>query len=320
MRTGAAAGHVGYYHEAVCYDSEEHLLAVVVPFLLAGVEAGEPTLVGLGEHNAELVRRALPADSGVAFLPGGDLYARPAAAIRAYRTLLAGHVAEGAEQIRIVGELPAAVLGATWDWWARYESAINHAYDDFPLWSMCAYDTRTTAPQVLADVARTHPRTARPDGSHVPTGCYTEPASYLAERRPVRLDPVQRAAPVLELTDPTPAEARAAVRAADRGQLPADEVEDLMVAVSEIVTNALRHGDGPARIRLWSGPDRIVVTVHDRGAGPKDPYAGLLPAGNGASGGLGLWISHQSCNHVALHQDDGGFTVRLTAGNPHFPV
>ena len=44
------------------------------------------------------------------------------------------------------------------------------------------------------------------------------------------------------------------------------------------------------------------------------------PAGNGAAGGLGLWISHQSCNHVALHRDAEGFTIRLTAGNPYFPV
>ncbi|WP_236647615.1 MULTISPECIES: MEDS domain-containing protein [Micromonospora] len=38
MRTGAAAGHVGYYHEALLFDSDEHLLAVVLPFLLGGVE------------------------------------------------------------------------------------------------------------------------------------------------------------------------------------------------------------------------------------------------------------------------------------------
>ncbi|MFR9780394.1 anti-sigma factor RsbA family regulatory protein [Micromonospora sp. MS34] len=320
MRTGAAAGHVGYYHEAIFFDSDEHLLAVVVPFLLGGVDAGEPAVVGFGERNAELVRRALPADSGVTFLPGGDVYARPTAAIRAYRKLLAGYVTEGARQIRIVGELPPAALGATWDWWARYESAINHAYDDFPLWSMCAYDTRITAPGVLADVARTHPRVARPDGSHVPTGVYTEPPSYLAEQRPMLPDPLQHTTPVVELTDPTPAEARAAVQAADRGQLAADDVEDMTVAVSEMVTNALRHGLSPVRVRVWSAPDRIVATVHDHGPGPKDPYAGLLPAGDGASGGLGLWISHQSCNHVVLHREAAGFTVRLTAGNPYFPV
>jgi anti-sigma regulatory factor (Ser/Thr protein kinase) len=320
VRTGAAAGHVGYYHEAILYDSDEHLLAVVLPFLLGGVEAGEPTVVGFGERNAELVRRALPTGTAVTFLPGGDVYARPTAAIRAYRKLLGSYVADGARQIRIVGELPPAVLGATWDWWARYESAINHAYDDFPLWSMCAYDTRTTPSRVLTDVARTHPRVALPDGGHVATDGYTEPTSYLAEHHLMLPDPLQWTAPAVELTDPSPAEARDAVRATHRGQLSADDLDDLVVSVSEVASNALRHGVPPVRMRLWSGPDRMVVTVHDRGPGPTDPYAGLLPAGNGAAGGLGLWISHQSCNHVALHRDADGFTVRLTAGNPDFPI
>jgi hypothetical protein len=43
--------------------------------------------------------------SAVEFLTGGDVYARPAAAIQSYRRLLAGHVARGAGQIRIIGEL-----------------------------------------------------------------------------------------------------------------------------------------------------------------------------------------------------------------------
>ncbi|MFI6231307.1 anti-sigma factor RsbA family regulatory protein [Micromonospora echinospora] len=317
MRTGAAAGHVGYFHEALCYDSDDGLLAVVLPFLLGGVEAGEPTLVALEERHAALVRSALPADAGVRFLDGGDVYARPASAIRAYRQMLADHVAAGAGQIRIVGEVPAAGLGCTWDWWARYESAINHAYDEFPLWSMCAYDRRVTPAPVLADVLRTHPRIALPDGRRLTSQTYTDPLVYLTEPRPVRPDPVQYAPPLVELTGPTPARARAAVYDADRGHLPTDDVESLVVAVSETVTNALRHGREPVTLRLWSGPDRIVVSVHDGGEGPKDPFAGLLPAGDGATGGLGLWITHQSCSHVAMHRSPDGFTIRLTGGNAH---
>jgi len=61
MRTGAAAGHEGYFHEAVYYSSDEELLAVLVPFLTGGPAAGEPTVVSLGERNAALVRGALPA-------------------------------------------------------------------------------------------------------------------------------------------------------------------------------------------------------------------------------------------------------------------
>ncbi|HEX5996111.1 MAG TPA: sensor histidine kinase [Jiangellales bacterium] len=317
MRTGAAAGHHGYFHEAVCYDSDEHLLGVAVPFLLGGVAAGEPTVVSLGPRNAALVRAALPAESGVSFLTGGEVYARPAAAIRSYRQLLASYVADGAQQIRIIGELPVDALGATWDWWARYESAINHAYDDFPLWSMCAYDTRVTPAPVLQDVARTHPRFARPDSSHVPSASYTEPTVYLREERPLLLDPIQRTPPLSELTNPAPAQARRAVYDADRGHLPARDIEDLVVAVSETIGNALRHGRPPVRFHLWSAEDRIVVSVSDRGDGPKDPFAGLLPASNGSVGGLGLWITYQSCNHVTMHRSADAFTLRLTAGNPY---
>jgi anti-sigma regulatory factor (Ser/Thr protein kinase) len=128
---------------------------------------------------------------------------------------------------------------------------------------------------------------------------------------------VQQTEPRAELEGPTLSEARQAVRDADRGHLPARDVDDLIVAVSEAVANAQRHGRGPVRMRLWSGADRIIVTVTDSGDGPKDPFAGLLAAGDGSAGGLGLWIAHQSCNHVALHRHPDGFTIRLTAGNPH---
>ena len=316
MRTGAAAGHEGYYHEALYYSSDEELLAVLVPFLTGGSDAGEPTLVALGERNAALVRSALPARANVEYLTGGAVYARPTAAIHSYRRLLAGHVAAGAPQIRIVGELPAAAFGATWDWWSRYESAINHAYDDFPLWSMCAYDRRTTAAGQLAEVARTHPRTACPDGTHPASDSYIDPVAYLSEPRPVAPDPVQARPPYAHLVAPAAADARAAVRAAATGVIGEDDREDLVVAVSEAVSNATLHGRAPVAMRVWTGPDRVVVAVTDGGAGPKDPFAGLLPATDRATGGRGLWIVHQSCNHVTAETTPDGFTLRLTAGDP----
>ncbi|MFG1608321.1 anti-sigma factor RsbA family regulatory protein [Actinoplanes sp. NPDC049265] len=317
MRTGAAAGHEGYYHEAVYYSSDDELLSVLVPFLSEGSEAGEPTIVALGERNATLVRSALPARSRVEYLTGGAVYARPTAAIRSYRRLLAGHLAAGAPQIRIIGELPASAFGATWDWWTRYESAINHVYNDFPLWSMCAYDRRTTAEDQLAEIARTHPRTACPDGTHPISTAYVEPVTYLSEPRTEAADPLQAAPPLADLPEPTPASARAAIRSANAGAVIGDDdLEDLIVAVSEAVTNALVHGRAPATMRVWAGDGRIVVTITDAGPGPKDPFAGLMPATDRATGGRGLWIVHQSCNYVTAVSSPDGFTLRLTAGNP----
>ena len=317
MRTGAASGHTGYYHTAGCFGSDEELLGLAVPFLMDGAANGEPSVVVLDERNARLVRAALPKDAAVTFLPGGAaVYERPATAIRSYRKLLADHVTGGASQVRIFGELSSVTQDVTWDWWARYESAINHAYDDFPLWSICAYDTRTTPPAALADVMRTHPRTALPDGRHVLNADFTDPHLYLSERRLPVPDPLQNGEPIAELVGPTSAEARQAVRAADHGHVGRAQLEDLVVAVSEAVANAHRHGIAPVRLRLWRGVDRLIATITDAGAGPEDPFAGLLPAGDGTNGGLGLWIAHQTCNHVTLHRHADGFTIRLTAGNP----
>lgn len=316
MRTGAAAGHVGYFHEAAYYDSEAQLLDILLPFLSGGLEAGEPTLVAFGEAHAALVQRAMPRLTGITYLSGGDMYARPAGAIHAYRKLLADLVAEGATQIRIVGELAPWMFGATWDWWCRYESAINRAYNDFPLWSMCAYDTTATPPHVLADVSRTHPMIAAPGALHHVNPGFVDPAVLLGQHRPPAEDPLQQEPPVVELTDPTPNDARQAVLAKAPESVSRRDLETFVTAVSEAVTNAIRHGRPPVLVRLWTGADRVLLTVTDHGAGLSDPYAGLLPRNGLEPGGLGLWLTHQLCSHVAMYRDRDSFTIRLTGGRP----
>jgi MEDS: MEthanogen/methylotroph, DcmR Sensory domain len=66
------------------------------------------------------------------------------------------HVAMGAGQIRIAGEVPHPGNGGRFEGWDRYESAVNTIWQDFPVWGRCLYDT-TTAPQAVLDaVERTH--------------------------------------------------------------------------------------------------------------------------------------------------------------------
>lgn len=312
MTTGAVAGHHGYHHEALCYDSDDELVDRLLPFLRGGLADGEPTLVALGERNAALVRAGLsPAEAErLVFRSGDATYERPACAIRSYRKLLDRYTAAGARQIRIVGELPAPAFGVLWDWWARYESVINHAYGEYPLWSMCAYDTRTTPDAVLRDVAATH------RGEH-----YVEPAEFVTRQRPADLDPLELTTPRTDLTDPTGAEVRETLRRLNAtGVLRPAALDDLMLAATEIVTNATVHGVPPVRVRCWVGEDRLVVSVTDRGKGPTDPFAGLLPAGHAPMGGLGLWLSHQLCDHVVMRAGDGEFVVRLIAGVPSHRV
>ena len=346
---GAPTDGSGYLHEAVLYDSDEEFLGVVVPFLQEGVAAGEPCLVALGASSTRLVRAAVGNTNGLTFLD--DRYNRPASAIRSNRDHFAARLTDGASRIRVASEVPHPGVGAPWDGWARYEAAVNHAYAEFPLWGLCAYDTRITPASVLDDVARTHPHLATADGRWV-NPRYQDPAEFLTRRPPSQGDPVETASPpVIDLMDPTPAAARDAVHTADMTRpdtvrsdptapgtlqveapqpdtprpdtpqrepppLDAADVEHLVFAVSEAVTNALIHGRPPVRFRLWTAPDRIVATVTDRGDGPADPFAGLLPVTDTCSAGLGLWLTHQLCSHVTLDTTDDGFTIRLVVGTP----
>src|SRR3954469_2684586 len=70
VRTGAPAGHHGYFHEALLYNSDEEFLAAALPFVQDGVAAGEPVVVALGERSAELVQAALGDTTGVAVYGG----------------------------------------------------------------------------------------------------------------------------------------------------------------------------------------------------------------------------------------------------------
>ena len=92
-------------------------------------------------------------------------------------------------------------------------------------------------------------------------------------------------------------------------------LDDLLLGTSEAATNALLYGGPPTTVRIWAGPDRIVVCVHDHGPGPVNPLAGLCPpASRVEDAELGLWLTCQLAIDVALIYDDDGFTVRLRGG------
>ncbi|MBM7774490.1 anti-sigma regulatory factor (Ser/Thr protein kinase) [Actinokineospora baliensis] len=306
----------GYDHVALCYADDRELLASAVPFLAGGVDRGDAVMIALDPARTDLLLDALPHPDAVTVLQIGAQYARPAGAIKSYSDLFTALLADGAPAIRVIGELPAPVLTTAWDVWSRYEAAVNHAFDRFPVSTLCAYDTRTTPAAVLDDVARTHSLIAHPDGTHTANPDYVDPPTFLTHTAAPTPHPTQLHPPALELLNPSPTDARHAVAAANADTLPPDTLHDLLVSVSEAVTNALSHGTAPTRLRLWVGHDHLVVTVHDTGPGPTDPFAGLLPATGTTSGGYGLWIAHQLCDHVTLTRDTTGFTVRLTMTHP----
>jgi anti-sigma regulatory factor (Ser/Thr protein kinase) len=87
---------------------------------------------------------------------------------------------------------------------------------------------------------------------------------------------------------------------------------DFVVAVSEIVTNAIEHGSGRGRIRLWVADGELVCEVADEGAGVGDLQTGLRPPAVSAVGGYGVWLARSLCRLVHGRTTEGvGTTVWL---------
>jgi anti-sigma regulatory factor (Ser/Thr protein kinase) len=313
MRAGAARGHVGHFHEGGFYRSDSEFAALIVPFVEEGVAAGEPVIIGYDDRKAGLLQSWLTNPSAVEFIGDQSLYATPARAIATYRRLFERHLAAGAAQIRIAGDVPHPGNGGRFEGWDRYESAVNTVWQDFPVWGRCLYDTTTAPKAVLEVVERTHPRIISPSGERRASRHYQDTVAF--EGLPAAPDPLEASPPITELTRPSEAQARHALAQIGHGRLADTSLADLTIGVSEAVSNARLHGQPPPTVRIWATPDRIVVTVHDTGPGPADPLAGLVPAPHSRSNhGLGLWIMHQLDIDVALVHSADGFTVRLRAG------
>jgi len=313
MRTGVPPGCVGNFHEAGFYADDAEFLTLIVPFVESGLAVGEPVVIGYDERKCDLLRAAIPLPERVIFVADTSLYATPARAIEAYRQQFERHVAAGAEQIRIAGDVPHEGNGGRFAGWDRYESAVNVVWQDYPVYSRCLYDATTVAAGVRDVVERTHRHLVSAGGSAA-SPRYQDVSEFRGASPPA--DPLEATSPDLQLVDASLKRTKRRVAEAVRGRIDDGVRDDLLFALSEAVINAQLYGRPPTTVRAWTGADRVVVHVRDAGPGPFDPLTGLVPAPHGAAGaGLGLWLVHQLPSlDVALVRGDGGFTVRLRGG------
>ncbi len=106
---------------------------------------------------------------------------------------------------------------------------------------------------------------------------------------------------------------RAAV-AAHASSLGADdeELDRVLLVAQELAGNAIRHGGGGGRLRLWWSEGGIVCEVSDSGDGLADPRAvGLGPPPITSPTGRGLWIVRTLCDEVRIDTDSNGTTVTV---------
>jgi serine/threonine-protein kinase RsbW len=91
-----------------------------------------------------------------------------------------------------------------------------------------------------------------------------------------------------------------------------DEAYDWLIAVNELMANAIRHGGGSGELRVWRDPD-LWCEVRDRGPGfAAGPY--LEPRDRptpSPHGGMGLWIARRMTGDMLIESGPSGTTVRV---------
>jgi serine/threonine-protein kinase RsbW len=86
--------------------------------------------------------------------------------------------------------------------------------------------------------------------------------------------------------------------------------DDLVLAVSEIATNAIRHGGGSGTLTMVSRSDGVSVEVCDSGPGLTARAPGELPTAT-SIGGRGLWIVRRLCHRLSIASSERGVAVRF---------
>jgi len=296
----------GFRHEALIYGDADEFLAHAVPFICAGVEAGEPVLVAVSDRNVGLLGRELGSvAAAVRFASIEELARNPARVIPFWQDFLEEHDGEpvrGLEEPIWPGRSRVEI-----DECERHESLLNLAFPaETPLALLCAYNGSTLPDEVLSAVPHCH-RLTIDGGSTRSSGEYGPMRDNYAGRLPA---PPGGAAS-FEFDRDSLSEVRRRVGGvAEAAGLGDRASADLVLAASELAANSVAHGGGGGTLCTWLEGDRLVVDFEDAGW-ISEPLAGRLRPAITQEGGRGLWLANQLCDLVQIRSSAAGTTVRL---------
>jgi anti-sigma regulatory factor (Ser/Thr protein kinase) len=295
-----------FRHQAVFYDGLDSLVDLLVPFVIEGLEAGEPVLVAELPPQTRALREGLGAYAeSVTFLDMAEAGSNPACIIPVWRAFVSRHVGR---PVRGIGE-PA--------WSGRrdveleecrlHEALLNVAFDDaadFRL--LCPYDVGALPTEVLTGAMRTHPELG--DGArHTPYDAHDH-AREVFERP---LTPAPDRAQEIRFGPEDLSALRSSARFIGEGARLSEEViGDLALAVHEVACNSIEHGGGTGVMRGWSEPDSLVLEVSDGGF-ISDPLIGREQVVDLSEGGRGIWMANHLCDLVQVRSGADGTSVRL---------
>jgi anti-sigma regulatory factor (Ser/Thr protein kinase) len=298
-----------FRHEALFYSDPAEYLAMSVPFVEAGLARGEPVLIAVPGPNLELLRRELGEIGDQVSYVDMALAGRNPGSIIPYvlHAFLGRYARAGA---RILAEQDwRGREGAEYPACVQYEALVNLAFAGRDLAMLCPYDVAGLPPEAIADARRTHPVLVEP-GTRRPSPAFTEPSALVAAfNKPLPSPPA--GAHALAFGRGDLADVRAVVgAAAERFGVSERRRGQLQLAVNEIATNSIIHGNGRGVLRVWYAGGQVVAEVSGGGR-LRDPLAGLVPVPPRQPNGRGLLLVNQLCDLVRVYSSAQGTTTRM---------
>jgi anti-sigma regulatory factor (Ser/Thr protein kinase) len=296
----------GLRHHALVYESQAEYLARTVPFLTEGIEAGEGAIVAHTKPGLAMMREALGPDGArVRFVDVSAAYTRPARTLASYHDIYVQQLRE-TPTLRAVADVQFGPDPAEWDLWTGYEAVFNRSFGHLPAWVICSYDANGTPDPILEGVWQTHPEVIA-DDEWSASEDYEDPDELLRRLTPPPLPlPALRPIPFARDTDEFRERLAREMVVDDVGE---SKALDMLLAATEVTTNATRHGGGVRAVRVGRAQGRFVCEIVDRGDGFDDPAAGYLAPREGV--GTGLWVARQLTWLIEFFRSPEGFTARI---------
>jgi anti-sigma regulatory factor (Ser/Thr protein kinase) len=293
-------------HNAFVYDSRDEYLARAVPFIKEGLNAGEGAIVAHTKPGIAMMREALGPDGAhVTFVDVSSAYTRPARTLAAYHKVYAEQLRK-TPKLRAVADVQFGPDPREWDLWTGYEAVFNLSFGHLPAWVLCSYNATGTPDPIIEGVWQTHPEVV--DRTTWTTSRLYEEPDQLLRRITPPPEPLAQLRSIGSVRDTEQIREVLAPELIATGLGEAKTLE-MLLAATEIATNATQHGHGIEEIRVGKAHGRFVCEITDRGPGFDDPAAGYLAPRDGI--GNGLWVARQLTWRIEFFQSPRGFTARI---------
>ena len=300
------AGAAGLRHMLYPYAGNADYLDGLLAYVDQARAADGSVVICAPEDRCDLLRGYLREGDSVAFMDLTVLGTNPGRLIPAWREWIDRRSTAGA--VHGIGEsVWSGRSAARLSELQYHEWLLNLAFAQTPTWSLlCPYDTVGQSEEAVEAVGRSHPLVW--DGATSTTAAHYAPGPYAFVRFAAPRTPYDETQYTIhDLT----ALRELVTEWATSYTLSAGRIRDLLLAVTEVASNSIRHGGGKGTLRVWVEDGALVCEFRDAGV-IKDPMVGRVRPTADQIGGCGLWFVHQLCDLVEIRSEPThGTCIRL---------